>query len=233
MIVLFHILVVIMRTVSNLFAIPFFCAIAAALFFRTGDANFFATFATTFGAVFSWMFTSVGGLITVAVLAILGCIHGVRLAIAQTHVSGLGVLGLIIDSTWASPNQILGSIFATITLYIPIARTDSQGSARLVLKNGVFPRYATTLGNVTAGTAVPRHEFQHVLQSWIFGPFFYPIFVVNYVFNTLIPVWWVVKVVFKIWPSNKIDSFGAYFTRGVYPFTLFEVWGYAVEGHPH
>ncbi len=233
MIVLYHILVVIMRTVSNVFAVAFFGAVAAALIFSAGDATVPATFASTFAAIVQWMFSSAVGLVVVAVLAILGCIHGVRSAIAQTHVSGLGVLGLVLDSTWASPNQILGSIWATVTLYIPIARTDSRGSARLVLQRGLIPGYATTLGNVTAGTAVPHHEFQHVLQSWIFGPFFYPIFIINYVFNTLVPLWWLIKLTFKIWPSNKIDSFGAYFTRGVYPFTLFEAWAYAVEGHPH
>ncbi len=232
MIVLLHILVVILRMASNVFAVPFFGAVAMALFFRTGDASFFGTFTTTYGAIFHWLFTSTPGLVVTAVLAILGCIHGVRLAVAKTHASGLGVVGLILDSTWASPNQILGSIWATITLYIPIAPEASRGSGRLVLQNGVFANYATTLGNVTAGTDVPHHEFQHVLQSWIFGPFFYPIFAVNYIFNTVIPVWWAIKALFKIWPSHKIDSFSAYFIHGVYPFTLFEVWAYAVEGHP-
>jgi hypothetical protein len=124
----------------------------------------------------------------------------------------------------------VGSVWATITVGIS-SDSRSKGSGSLYLQNGVFGSYDTTLGNVTAGVTVPTHEFVHVIQARIFGPFFYPIFIANYIVN-LVPYWWPIKLLFNIYPNAPIDSVGAYFTRGVYPFTIFELIAYAVEGSP-
>jgi hypothetical protein len=50
-----------------------------------------------------------------------------------------------------------------------------------------------------------------VIQSWLFGPFFYPIFAVNYLIN-LTPYWWLLKLVFNIYPNAPIDNFWRYST---------------------
>ena len=44
--------------------------------------------------------------------------------------------------------------------------------------------------------------------------------------------WWPLKLLFNIYPNAPINSFATYFTHGVYPFTLFELIAYAVEGEP-
>jgi len=95
----------------------------------------------------------------------------------------------------------------------------------------VFSGYDTTLGNVTAGNIVPSHEVTHAWQARLFGPFFYPIYAANYAFNTFAP-WWLIAKALGAYPKRPIDSFGRTISRGVYPFTIFEIWAYAIEGSP-
>jgi hypothetical protein len=73
------------------------------------------------------------------------------------------------------------------------------------------------------GIRVVSHESMHVWLARLFGPFLYPILIVNYVFNTVIPWGW-------LFTSPGPADPGKYFVCGVYPYTLFELWAYAVKG---
>lgn len=98
-----------------------------------------------------------------------------------------------------------------------INKAASSGTGQRYLQGGVFGNYDTTLGNVTTGAIVPAHEVTHSWRARLFGPFFYPIYAANYAFNTFVP-WWLIAKALGAYPNRPIDSFGRYFSRGVYPF---------------
>lgn len=225
-----HVLCVIVRTATNMLAVSVWWGIGLAVYKLFDGGNIFSAFGDGFVDGFTWSFTTTAGWVVAAAFGVLGLIHGIRMAVGETY-WGVGFLGFILDNTWSLPNSVVGSLFATVTLGIGIDKSDSKGTGRLVLKNGVFSGYATTLGSVTAGTSVPKHEMVHVVQAWLTGPFFYPIFIANYVVN-LVPYWWLIKCIFNAYPNAPIENFGHYFTRGVYPFTIFEAIAYGVEGSP-
>jgi hypothetical protein len=52
----------------------------------------------------------------------------------------------------------------------------------------------------------------------------------HYVINTVLPYWLLYHK--KQYPKKPITSFGEYFSRGVYPHTWAEEWGYSIEGEP-
>ena len=190
-----------------------------------------AAAAAGFSQGLTWSTSGAAGAFTSTALGFAGMVHGVRLAQADSYKSGVGFLALVLDHTWSLPNTIVGSIFATFTAGKEINKTQSAGSGSLYLKGGIIDNYDTTLGNVTAGNIVPKHEQSHSWQARLFGPFFYPIYAANYAFNTFVP-WWLIAKAAGAWSKKPIDSFGRYFTRGVYPFTFFELWAYAIEGSP-
>ena len=180
-------------------------------------------FALGFLAGFYFAFKTTIGIILTILLAGLGLFHGYRMAQAESYLGLKGFLAFLWDHLWSLPNTIWGSIFAAITFKIPIDKSLSTGTGRLVLTHGIFRDFDTTIGNVTAGNSVDMHENVHVLQARIFGPLLYPIWILNYIINTLLPWWLIVQ---RPFPA----SFGKYFVCGVYPYTLFELWAYRVQG---
>jgi RHS repeat-associated protein len=164
-------------------------------------------------------------------LGTLGFIHGMRMASAETYHSAEGFLAFLLDNTWSVHNSLVGSVYATVMLGDPVNVNKSRGTGQLYLTNQLGPPYDTTFGNVTTGTAVPRHEATHAWQARLFGPAFYPLNVAFYAINTVAP-WWLIPKALGAWSNLPIRNFGEYFTRGVYPFVPFETWAYAVEGSP-
>jgi RHS repeat-associated protein len=169
-----------------------------------------------------------------------GAFHGWSMASAHSYAwdSASGWAAFLVDNTWALPNSVVGSLFATANVIggNPIDRNNSRGSNALMFENEWFSGYATTLGNVMVGTKglptdVLRHEQSHVLQSRIFGPVFYPSMIAHYAINTILPYWLFYHS--KQYPNRPITSFGQYFTRGVYPHTWAEEWGYSIGGYPN
>jgi hypothetical protein len=135
------------------------------------------------------------------------------------------------------PNSVIGSLVATgnIIAQNPIDKGNSVDSNALMFRKGYFPNYATTLGNVIAGTQgiSPRliaHEQAHVLQARLFGPVFYPSLISQYGLNTVLPYWLIYHD--KKYPKSPIGSFGEYFTHGVYPHVWAEEWAYTIGGQP-
>lgn len=207
----YDIIVGAVRVGTNLLAAAVWWGILSGVIALFTAANMWEGASQGFLTALKWSFTDPVGIIVTVVFAVLGIIHAVRLAVAESQYGILGFFGFLLDNTWALPNTVLGSIFATVTLGISVDKSASRGSGRLILSSGLHPDYDTTFGSVTAGTIVKRHELQHVIQSWLFGPFFYPIFAVNYLIN-LTPYWWLLKLVFNIYPNAPIDNFWRYST---------------------
>ncbi len=181
-----------------------------------------------------------GGIAGAATGAVTGAIHGWAMADAHSYDWGSigGWAGFLADNTWGLPNSMVGSLFATANILggNPIDRAKSSGSNALMFENEWFSGYATTQGNVIVGTkglshAVLEHELTHVLQARLFGPVFFPSMIAHYIINTIFPYWLLYHN--TRYPNTPIRSFGEYFTRGVYPHTWAEEWGYAVGGHPN
>ena len=181
----------------------------------------------------------IGGIIGGATGAITGAFHGWAMALAHSYdwKSGAGWAAFLADNTWSLPNSVIGSLVATADIIAqnPIDKGNSAGSSALMFRNGYFPGYATTLGNVIAGTKgisarLIAHEQTHVMQARIFGPIFYPSLIANYAVNTVIPYWLIYHE--KRYPNTPIKSFGQYFSHGVYPHVWAEDWAYRIGGHP-
>jgi RHS repeat-associated protein len=181
----------------------------------------------------------VGGVVGGVVGGATGAVHGWAMADAHSYdwSSISGWASFLADNTWALPNSAIGSLFATANVIggNPIDRANSRDSNALMFEGGWFSGYATTLGNVIVGTkgATPDllgHEQAHVLQARLFGPLFYPSMIAHYAINTLIPYWWLYHN--QQYPNAPITSFGEYFSRGVYPHTWAEEWGYSIGGSP-
>jgi RHS repeat-associated protein len=174
----------------------------------------------------------VGAVIGGGIGAVSGGIQGWAMASAHSYnwSSFTGWASFVLDNTWSAPNSFIGSLWASFNIFRSPIDAQSRNSNALVFSNGVIPGYATTLGNVIAGTNPLHHELSHVLQARIFGPLFYPSMLVHYGINTIIPYWLAYHN--KQYPNKPITSIGEYFTRGVYPHTWAEEWGYSIEGEP-
>ncbi len=172
----------------------------------------------------------VGAFIGGGLGAVTGGIHGWAMAYTDTYDFGsfTGWVQFLVDNTWSLPNSVVASLFATANIFWNPIQTDKAGTGQLYFKSGWAPQYDTTLGNVTVGNIVPIHEREHGLQARIFGPLYLPASLGHLVLNTVLPYW----LLYHDFTNKPIDSFGQYFTRGVYPHTWHEEWAYSVEGSP-
>lgn len=219
---IWQIITTIVRTVTNALAAAVWFSVISAIFGLFGS-GLWSGFIKGWTDGWTWTFNSAVGIIVAIVFAVLGLIHGIRLAQAESYLDAGGFFAFLWDHLWSLPNTIIGSIWCLFTIGIEKDQSHSRGTGRLVLTHGVSADFDTTLGNVTAGNSVDVHEGLHVWQARIFGPFLYPIWGVNYAINTILP-WWL----FFTHPGPA--GFGKYFVCGVYPYTLFELWAYAVQG---
>ena len=191
---------------------------------RMGSSLFAFGFLGLFGG-------PIGLIIGLATGALLGGVHSWALLTAQSYPAGpKGWFLMIIDFTWSLPNTMMGSVFLAVNLLRgnTLDKEQSRSRSSIVLSEGVFHGFATTLGPVEAGTSnsISKHEYVHVLQARIFGPFYVPLVMLNYVVATILPYW----LIYHDHKNKPIRSFSDYFMRGVYPHTWHEEWAYAVEG---
>ena len=182
---------------------------------------------------------TVGLLVGLAVGLVLGSVFGWAVVSSQSYDLGsaAGVVKYVVDLTWSLPNTFLGALYLSMNLLFGnrLDRTYARHSGCVQLVNGVFPemngvRYLTTIGTVIAGVdpAVHDHEHGHVFQARIFGPFYVPLVIANYVIATVIPFWWL----YHNHTRYPIKKFANYFMDGVYPHTWNEAWCYRVYGPP-
>ena len=228
----YQIFTTVVRTATNVFTLAVILSLLGTLAgpiycIPETSCSFFQGFLLGFivGLFFGlyWAFSTTWGIIVTILFVVVGLIHGIRMARAESYFGLKGFLAFLWDHLWSLPNTILGSIFALITIRSGIDKSLSTGTGRLVLVDRIFSDFDTTIGNVTAGNNLDVHEGVHVLQARIFGSFLYPIWIVNYIINALLPWWLIIQ---KPRPAN----FKKYFVCGVYPYTLFELWAYRVEG---
>lgn len=190
------------------------------------------TNALVFGALL-WPTGSVGVVIGSLVGLALGVLQGWCAAKAASYPDDArGWWLMVLDNTWSLPNTCVGSLFLALNLVFGnrVDATMTAGRTTIVLRDGVFGGFATTLGNVEAGStsAIADHEYIHVLQARIFGPLYVPLVVLNYVVATILPYW----LLYHDRVGRPITGVGAYFMRGVYPHVWNEEWAYRVQGAP-
>lgn len=176
---------------------------------------------------------TVGAVIGAGIGLVVGILHAWALVSARSYPAGArGWLLLVVDHTWSLVNTVAGSLFLAVNMATGNTPDPamSAGRSTVVLKRGILPGFATTIGPVEAGTdrAIARHEYVHVLQARIFGPLYLPLVVLHYVVATVIPYW----LLYHDHSTRPIRSFRDYFMRGVYPHAWNEEWAYAVEGSP-
>jgi hypothetical protein len=175
-----------------------------------------------------------GAVIGAVVGLVFGAVFGWTLQVGKVYhlASANGVWLFVVDHTWSLVNTMVGAIFLALNLVAGnrIDHSLCNHSGCVMLTGGVFRGFATTIGTVQAGTTprIRRHENLHVLQARLFGPLYLPLVILNYALATIAPYW----LIYHDRVSRPIDSFGAYFMRGVYPNVWHEKWAYSVEGSP-
>ena len=99
------------------------------------------------------------------------------------------VWAFVIDVSWSAINTVTGLIWmiwcaAEGTYRQPTPETQKRGI--IVFLGAALPgAEGTTLGNVVGGRWL-LHEAVHVQQARIFGPFYWPIYLISYAANLLV-----------------------------------------------
>lgn len=145
-------------------------------------------------AVLPWLLGSSGG--AIVTLALVGTIGGAVFG----FVSGLaGIYALrplsifyyVIDVTWSALNTASGLFYAIYcaikgTYLTPTEITQDWGTIRF--SDAALPgAAATTIGTVMGGSWL-QHETIHLVQARMFGPFYWPTYLLSYAFNMLVRI---------------------------------------------
>jgi hypothetical protein len=130
------------------------------------------------------------------------------------------------DHTWSLPNTICGSVFL-LRQRTRGHRVDKEAthlSGRVFMVEESLRGYATAIGPVIAGAteSTRAHEELHVRQARLFGPFYVPLVLANYVLFTIAPVW----LLYHDHQRFPIRGAASYLTNGVYRHVWHEEWAY-------
>ena len=157
-----------------------------------------------------------------------------------------GVGALVVDLTWSLPNTVVGFILGNL-VYIFFGnpdRTFSENHGWIAYRargaSGLGVDVLQTIGTVNIGGA-GNHEKIHLYQARIFGPFFIPIVVANYILTGTIQILFTITLGAILKAAGKRPT--AWFTppstsavKGffgwIYYATFFELWAYGTE-HSH
>ncbi|MEV0154883.1 glycine zipper family protein [Micromonospora sp. NPDC050686] len=180
-----------------------------------------------------WLGGPAGAAVGAAAGLLLGAPFGWAVAGARSYrPDARGGALFVVDHTWSLPNTVLGAAYLAGHLAAGhrLDRDACRHRGRVNLVEGVWPRYATTLGTVCAGAGpgVQRHEDVHILQARLLGPLYLPLVAANYVLFTVAPVW----LLYHDHAHAPIDRVRRYFEVGVYPHTWHEAIAYRVQGRP-
>ncbi len=154
-----------------------------------------------------------------------------------------GVVALIVDLTWSLPNTVVGFVLGNL-VYICFAnpsRSLSRDQGWIAYQprgsSGFGVNVLQTIGTVNIGGA-GAHEKVHLLQARIFGPFFIPIVVANYILTGLIQILFTITIGAALKAAGKrptayltppaSSAVGGFF-GWIYYATIFELWAYATE----
>jgi hypothetical protein len=155
----------------------------------------------------------------------------------------LGVGALIVDLTWSLFNTVAGFILGNL-IYMCFgnpSRALSRDQGWIAYqprgKAGFGVDVLQTIGTVNIGGA-GNHEKVHVVQARIFGPFFIPIVIVNYILTGLVQILFTITIGAVLKAVGKRDtpylqppaaSAVKGFFGWIYFATVFELWAYATE----
>jgi len=179
----------------------------------------------------------IGGPIGAGILGVLSLLlaipFGRAVAQGQPYEGGMGAWRCFLDATWSSFNSWAGAVYYGIHRLTGNTQdtTRSKGKGSIWLTKGVVSKYATTVGTVKAGSNdyIDGHEEIHIFQARLFGPFYIPLVVLNYVLATIIPYW----LLFNDRDRYPVTGFASYFENGVYPHVWNELWAYKVSETTH
>jgi hypothetical protein len=174
-----------------------------------------------------------------------GLLYGLEAGLLVSYnLNGIGWLQLFLDMTWSLPNTIWGFVLGNI-IFIFVgnpSRDLSRNQGFIAFKprgTGDFGnKVLQTHGTVNLGGA-GQHELVHVMQARIFGPLFLPIYLLNYVVNSLIQLLWTITIGLVLYliklrdtpyfrpPATAVNkSVVPGFIGWIYYYTIFEYWGY-------
>ena len=154
-----------------------------------------------------------------------------------------GILTLIIDLTWSLPNTIAGFVLGNL-IYIFFgnpSREFSENEGWIAYKargtSGFGVNVLQTIGTVNLG-GKGNHEKVHLLQARIFGPFYIPFVIANYLVTGTIQVVFTITIGWILKLTGARDT--AYlrppagsavkgFFGWIYYATIIELWAYGTE----
>ena len=174
-----------------------------------------------------WLEGPVVGLIVGGLSALCAVAYGYGVGVSGAYsATPLNIWRLFIDATWSSFNTWAAAIYYGIHRVTgnSLDRSKSEGRGSLWLTRGAFPGFATTIGNVKAGSdaKIDRHEELHIFQARLLGPLYIPAVALNYVLATILPYW----LLYYDKSKRPVKGLGTYFMNGVYPHVWNEAWAY-------
>jgi hypothetical protein len=156
-----------------------------------------------------------------------------------------GVFALLVDLTWSLPNTIVGFILGD-AIYIFFgnpSRDLSENQGWIAYKprgtSGLGVDVLQTIGTVNIGGA-GKHEKVHLLQARIFGPFYIPFVIANYIVTGTIQILFTVTIGAILKAAGKRDTAHLEPPKGsavkgffgwIYYATIIELWAYGTEHH--
>lgn len=145
-------------------------------------------------AILPWLLhSSGGGVTTLALIGTIGAgVFGFVTGIVGIYaLRPLSIFYFVIDTTWSALNTASGLFFMIYCAIVgkfetPTELTQDWGTIRFsgaALPNADGSTIGTVMGD--NGTWL-QHETIHLVQARIFGPFYWPTYLLSYVFNMLI-----------------------------------------------
>jgi hypothetical protein len=174
-----------------------------------------------------------------------GLLYGLMTGLLRSYdlSSHSGVIGLLIDLTWSLPNTVVGFLLGN-AIYIFFgtpSRELSENQGWIAYKargtSGFGVNVLQTIGTVNIGGA-GNHEKVHLLQARIFGPFYIPFVLANYLVTGTIQVLFTITIGAILKAAGVRDT--AYlrppessavkgFFGWIYYATIIELWAYGTE----
>jgi hypothetical protein len=190
-----------------------------------------------------------GALLGAGVMLLLGMgfglLYGLMTGLLRSYdlSTHAGVIALLIDLTWSLLNTVVGFLLGN-AIYIFFgtpSRALSENQGWIAYKargtSGFGVNVLQTIGTVNIGGA-GNHEKVHLLQARIFGPFYIPFVLANYLVTGTIQVLFTITIGAILKAAGVRDT--AYlrppdgsavkgFFGWIYYATIIELWAYGTE----
>ena len=207
-----------------------------------------APIVTAFAAAMFALATQ-GAIVGAGVMVLLGLgfglLYGLMTGLLRSYdlSTHTGVIGLLIDLTWSLPNTVVGFLLGN-AIYIFFgtpSRELSENHCWIAYKargtSGFGVTVLQTIGTVNIGGA-GNHEKVHLLQARIFGPFYIPFVIANYLVTGTIQILFTITLGAILKAAGVRDT--AYlrppegsavkgFFGWIYYATIIELWAYGTE----